>query len=232
MKRAIAVLTAVLILALLGGCGKNIKNDIAENPSDWASASVSDTSGTSSDKDDTSLPSVSASEQSVSGSGSGTGIDPLPSSPNDTGVSDTSKPTESEDSPTEDYTKPQVYLMTDKSDGNIRVSVRIRRNSGIAGMLIGVNYDESLVTPVSIQKSKIKVTSNLQQKDAVLHGTVTAVYANENGFDNDCEMFYILFKPIGTGNAEFSISADANSFVDQNGNYVKVDVLEPVKVKL
>lgn len=229
MKRILPFLTVFAVLICICGCKDN-KSKTNSNDTVMSAVQTSENRAESgsaeqkteivSNQSETALPESEPSEKTTSAS----------SGKNESAVS---SPEESDVEPEFVPQKPEIYLMSSlNSDGKIRLSVRIKNNTGIAGMLIGIKYDESKVTPVSISKSKISVTSNLQQKNAVLHGTVTALYASEKGFDNDCEMFSILFEPVGKGNAEFSVTSDADSFVDLKNNYIAVDTAGSLTVEL
>ena len=92
----------------------------------------------------------------------------------------------------------------------------VKNNPGVAAYSVKVDYDKEKVTPKTITAGITKpVVSNLQQPNATLHGSVTAVYANLNGTKENGEMFNITFniKDGASGNTEFKIVASEGDFV-------------------
>ena len=116
----------------------------------------------------------------------------------------------------EDAAKFTVANVTAQPGGYADVTVSVADNPGIASFVIGLKFDSSLLTPVSITPNSALIsgiTSNLNSGSTITD-TVTAVYSDANGFNDDGVLYTIRFKVADTAD---SCTTPINLAIDEDG---------------
>jgi hypothetical protein len=224
MKNLFKSLAVLLVIIALAGCTAtfNINTDTANSNEGTPSSNDSTSDNTSSEVSSSDLESFWNNveieiETNSNASGTSSETESTPESGSESG---------NENSPEIeplDPTAPTVYLDATRSGNTITVKLMVKNNPGVAAYTVKVDYDKEKVTPKTITAGvTTPVVSNLQQPNAVLHGSVTAVYANTAGTKENGEMFNITFDIVdgATGNAEFKIVADEQDFVAPDYAYI------------
>lgn len=221
MKTICKSLSALLLCAvLLAGCGKSLDSSTTSDtdaPLNTSSVS-SDTSDPDTSTDSTNS-STDNTSSNITGNESNSGDET--DEEGDGSESDVNQPDGSEE--TIDPNAPTVYLTAERSGSTVTVHLNVKNNPGVAAYTIKINYDKQKVTPKTITGVLTSpIVSNLQQPNATLSGSVTAVYANTKGTSDDGEMFGITFdiNDKAEGIAKFEIIADENDFVAPDYAYI------------
>ncbi|MGM9551175.1 MAG: cohesin domain-containing protein [Clostridia bacterium] len=92
-----------------------------------------------------------------------------------------------------------VGTVTAKAGETVTIPISISNNVGIAGFNLTINYDKTLLTPVSIEKGSAltagTLTSNIQQGgDMSAYEFVTAYWQNPSNVTNNGEILNVTFK--------------------------------------
>ena len=222
MKNLFKSLAVLLVIIALAGCTATVNINTDTNSEENTSSSDSVSSDTSSGLSSSDLESFWNNveieiETNSNASGTSSETESTPESGSESG---------NENNPEIeplDPTAPTVYLDATRSGNTITVKLMVKNNPGVAAYTVKVDYDKEKVTPKTITAGvTTPVVSNLQQPNAVLHGSVTAVYANTAGTKENGEMFNITFDIVdgATGNAEFKIVADEQDFVAPDYAYI------------
>ncbi|MGM9550979.1 MAG: cohesin domain-containing protein [Clostridia bacterium] len=118
-------------------------------------------------------------------------------------------------------------------DGYVDIPVTITENDGVAGFKLKLNYDKTLLTPVSVTKGSVlatgTMTSNLDQGgDLSKLKAVSVFWSNPSDVTGTGTAFTVRFKvsDSATENIPVNLSYDEGDICDQSYNDLQVTLVD------
>lgn len=137
-----------------------------------------------------------------------------------------------------DANAPTITVSTEsgRAGDEVTVSISVSKNSGIAGLAFNLNFDNTKLTPVSVQKGDIldtDLTTNIDSDSGIDVTSLTyvrVIYANPSEFEDDGVICTVKFKvkegvDDGFIPLTFTIGAEKEGIVDSDGNRVVANIV-------